>query len=72
MTTRSLPSKKHGPAPPWRGRRRPARRRGLSALEVVLTTALIIPSLILFTYFGMQVLRVLFTLIGTMVGSPLL
>lgn len=53
-------------------RRQTAARRGLSTLEVVMITAVIFPPLALGSYYGMSALRALFTLIGSMVGSPLL
>lgn len=50
--------------------RQPAVREGLAALEVVITTGLMIPSLGLLLFFGMQVLRNYFSLAGAMLGSP--
>lgn len=44
----------------------------MSTLEVVLTTAVVFPALALMAFKGIQALRVLYTLIGSMVGSPIL
>ncbi|TWU03695.1 hypothetical protein [Neorhodopirellula pilleata] len=59
-----------------RRRRRPTAHRkprgGMSAIELVMTTALMFPSIVFFAFLGVRALRVLFTLIGTMIGSPLL
>ncbi|MEZ6086504.1 MAG: hypothetical protein R3C05_00405 [Pirellulaceae bacterium] len=54
-----------------RGSRRNG-RRGMSALEVVMTTALVFPIFATSAYVGIRALRVLYTVIGSMVGSPLL
>ncbi|HMP06289.1 MAG TPA: hypothetical protein PJ982_08075 [Lacipirellulaceae bacterium] len=53
-------------------RRRPARRvrRGLAAIEVVLTTALVLPSLAFLLFLGFQVCRNYFSVVGAMTGSP--
>ncbi len=51
---------------------RSAHRRGLSALEVVMTTALIFPSMALTAYLAMNACRAIYSIIGTMIGSPLL
>ena len=56
-------------------RKRSARRQrrlGMTALEVLMTTAIVIPPLAVMCYQGIRALRVLFTLIGSMTGSPLL
>ncbi len=45
-------------------------RRGLAALEVVMTTGLIFPSLALLLYLGFQVCRNYFSVAGSMMGSP--
>lgn len=47
-------------------------RKGISTLEVVMTTALIFPPLVILAYVGMTACRVVFSLIGGMVGGPLL
>ena len=54
------------------GARRFNRRRGMSSLEVVMTTALVFPIFATTAYVGIRALRVLYTVIGSMVGSPLL
>lgn len=46
-------------------------KRGLAALEVVLTTGLILPSLFFLLYFGVRVMSAFLSLVGTMIGSPL-
>jgi len=46
-------------------------RAGLAALEVVLMTGLIVPSLFFLLYLGMRAMSVFLSLLGTMVGSPL-
>lgn len=56
--------------PRRRSRRR--LRRGMSALEVVMVTALMLPTVVGLTFIGIRVLRTLFTVVGSMVGSPLL
>ena len=54
-------------------RRRDARRRrGMSTLEVILTTGVVFPGLVFVVYAGIQVCRLVFSLIGTMSGSPIL
>lgn len=52
--------------------RRCKKRRGMSSLEVVMTTALVFPIFATTAYVGIRALRVLYTVIGSMVGSPLL
>lgn len=47
-------------------------RCGMSALELVIVTALMFPAIVALTFLGIRTLRVLFTVIGSMVGSPLL
>jgi hypothetical protein len=44
----------------------------MSPIEVVVTTAIVFPTLVFMAYWGIRALRVLFTIIGSMVGSPLL
>jgi hypothetical protein len=51
-------------------RRRP--RSGLAALEVVMTTAAMIPALMFAAYLGFRMCRIFFAVVGSMVGSPLL
>jgi len=46
-------------------------RAGLAALEVVLMTGLIVPSLFFLLYLGTRAMSVFLSLLGTMVGSPL-
>ena len=46
-------------------------RAGLAAMEVVLMTGLIIPSLFYLLYLGLRAMAVFLSLLGTMVGSPL-
>ena len=62
-----------------RNRRQNSRRRskrraraGMSALEVVMTTAVFFPIFATCAYVGIRALRVIFTVVGSMVGSPLL
>lgn len=50
--------------------RRP--RRAMAAIEVVMATAIGLPMLALITYLSIFACRVLFSVIGTMVGSPIL
>lgn len=58
-------------------RRRAARRHpvtartGMAALEVVIVTAAIIPSLFALLWFGMHVMAAFLSVLGTMIGSPL-
>ncbi len=47
-------------------------RKGMSSLEVVMVTALMLPAIISLTFIGIRTLRALFTVIGSMVGCPLL
>jgi hypothetical protein len=42
----------------------------MAALEVVLTTALVLPSLFYLLYLGFQVCRNFFSVVGVMTGSP--
>ncbi len=53
-------------------RSRVGRRRGMSTLEVVLTTGVVFPGLVFVVYAGIQVCRLVFSLIGTMSGCPIL
>ena len=48
------------------------KRRGLSPLEVVMTTALMFPSIVLTAYLAINLCRALYSIIGTMVGSPVM
>ncbi len=45
-------------------------RSGLAAIEVVLAAGISLPIVVFVFYWGIQACRVLFCLIGTMVGSP--
>ena len=47
-------------------------RRGMSTLEVVMTTAVVFPGVVLVAYVGIRACRIVYSLIGTMTGSPLL
>jgi hypothetical protein len=53
-------------------RRRAVRRRrkGLSTLEVVMTAGVMLPITAFLISMGVLFLRVLYTVIGTMIGSP--
>lgn len=44
----------------------------MAAIEVVMATAIGLPMLALITYLSIFACRVLFSVIGTMVGSPIL
>ena len=55
-----------------KARYRARRRRGMSTLEVVLTTGVVFPGLVFVVYAGIQVCRLVFSLIGTMSGSPIM
>ncbi|QDV66474.1 hypothetical protein Poly24_01600 [Rosistilla carotiformis] len=50
----------------------PSTRRGMSSLEVVMLTAVMFPLFAYSAYHAIQALRVVFTVVGSMVGSPLL
>lgn len=54
-----------------RGRKSETRREGMAALEVVIVTAAIIPSLFALLWFGMHVMAAFLSVLGTMIGSPL-
>ncbi len=45
--------------------------RGVATLEVVLATGLIIPSLMLLLYAGFRAMAAFMSVLGTMIGSPL-
>jgi hypothetical protein len=47
------------------------RRCGLAALEVVITTGLIIPTLFALLYLGFRAMAAFLSLLGTYIGSPL-
>ena len=47
-------------------------RRGLAALEVVMTTAAMVPALMFAAYLGFRMCRIFYAVVGSMVGSPLL
>ncbi len=47
-------------------------RSGMSSLEVVMTTAIMLPAFAYLAYSAIRVFRVIFTVVGSMVGSPLL
>ena len=48
-----------------------ASRQGMAALEVVIVTAAIIPSLFALLWLGMHVMAAFLSVLGTMIGSPL-
>ena len=52
-----------------KSRCRARRRRGMSTLEVILTTGVVFPGLVFVVYAGIQVCRLVFSLIGTMSGD---
>jgi hypothetical protein len=52
--------------------RRRRSRCGLAALEVVMTTAAVIPALLVVVYVGFRVCRIFFAVVGSMIGSPLM
>ena len=45
--------------------------KGLAALEVVIATGIMIPSLVLMLWLGMKMMAAFFSLFGTMVGSAI-
>lgn len=47
-------------------------RRGMASLEVVMTTVLTLVILTFAAYSIMRVVRVIYSVIGTMTGSPLM
>ncbi len=47
-------------------------RSAIATIEVVMTTAIMLPMLAMLAWSGMRAFRVLFTVVGSMVGSPLL
>ncbi|MGE0755653.1 MAG: hypothetical protein AB7F89_00045 [Pirellulaceae bacterium] len=51
--------------------RRRANRRGLAALEVVCTTALVVPTLFALLWLGFRAMAAFLSVLGTMIGSPL-
>ncbi len=57
---------------PYRGTRRSQRRAGMAALEVVMTTVITMIIFSFATFWTMRVSRIVFSVIGEMVGSPLL
>lgn len=46
-----------------------SKRNGIAAIEVVIITGLMIPSLIIMLYWGMKLMAAFFSLYGTMAGS---
>lgn len=52
--------------------RRRNQRRGMSTLELVIATGIGLPVFVFLAYAGIFACRVLFSVMGTMVGSPLL
>lgn len=48
------------------------RRRGMTALEVVLTTGVVFPTLVMIAIVAISVCRVIYSIIGSMVGTPLM
>jgi len=46
-------------------------RKGLAALEVVIITGTMIPSLIFMLWLGMKMMAAFFSLFGTMAGSAI-
>lgn len=56
-----------------RGARRcPQQRYGLSTLEVVMATGIGLPVFALLTFTGIYLCRIVYSVIGSMVGSPLM
>lgn len=51
---------------------RPPRPSGMAALEVVMATAIGFPIFVLLAYWGIHACRALFSIIGSMIGSPLM
>ncbi|MFN6402053.1 MAG: hypothetical protein ACK449_19350 [Planctomycetota bacterium] len=45
--------------------------KGLAALEVVIATGIMIPSLVLMLWLGMKMMAAFFSLFGTMAGSAI-
>lgn len=62
--TRSLRSREFG-------RRRRGQRSGMAALEVIMTTVITLVIFSFITFWTMRLSRVVFSVIGEMVGSPL-
>ncbi len=52
-------------------RARYKQRRGIAALEVVIVTAAIIPSLFALLWLGMHTMAAFLSVLGTMLGSPI-
>ena len=51
--------------------RRAKNRGGIAALEVVMVTATIIPSLLFLLWLGLHAMAAFLSHLGTMIGSPL-
>jgi len=47
------------------------KRKGIAAIEVVIITGLMIPSLIIMLYWAMKLMAAFFSLYGTMAGSAI-
>lgn len=45
--------------------------KGLAALEVVIATGIMIPSLVMMLWLGMKMMAAFFSLFGTMAGSAI-
>lgn len=45
--------------------------RGVATLEVVIATALVIPTLFVLLYVGFRAMALFLSVLGTMIGSPL-
>lgn len=71
---RQFPSEAHPRTSVHRRRcsRLPHRHRpGLAAMEVVIATGMIIPTLMFLLYHGLKAMAAFLSLLGTMLGSPL-
>jgi hypothetical protein len=53
-------------------RHRRQRRKGMATLELVMATAIGFPMFALLLYWGIHACRALFSIIGSMIGSPLM
>lgn len=51
-------------------RRDDSQRRGIAAMELVMTTAIVFPAVAFCVTTGILFLRTLFSVIGTMIGCP--
>ena len=69
---RQFPSETHPSTSVHRRRcSRLPHRPGLAAMEVVIATGMIIPTLMFLLYHGLKAMAAFLSLLGTMLGSPL-